>query len=64
MKIKELKNFAKKIAKFERIIQTSDNKDEIHQAQLAIMELSGAVHSLEDMTAIDEFVQDILAENT
>ena len=60
MKKKELKNLAKKIAKYEQIIQTSDDKDEIRKAQLAIMELSGSVDSLEDITAIDEMVQDFL----
>ena len=60
MKKKELKNLAKKIAKYESIIQTSDDKDEIRKAQLAIIELSGSVDSLEDITAIDEMVQDFL----
>lgn len=60
MKKKELKNLAKKIAKYEQIIQSSDNKDEIRKAQLAIIELSGSVDSLEDITAIDEMVQDFL----
>ena len=60
MKKKELKNLAKKIAKYENIIQTSDDKDEIRKAQLAIIELSGSVDSLEDITAIDEMVQDFL----
>ena len=60
MKKKELKNLAKKIAKYESIIQTSDDKNEIRKAQLAIIELSGSVDSLEDITAIDEMVQDFL----
>lgn len=60
MKKKELKNLAKKIAKYEQIIQSSDDKDEIRKAQLAIIELSGSVNSLEDITAIDEMVQDFL----
>ena len=60
MKKKELKNLAKKIAKYESIIQTSDDKDEIRKAQLAIIELSGSVDSLEDITAIDEMIQDFL----
>ena len=60
MKKKELKNLAKKIAKYESIIQISDDKDEIRKAQLAIIELSGSVDSLEDITAIDEMVQDFL----
>ena len=33
MKQKELKNLAKKIAKYEWIVQTSDDKKEIAEAQ-------------------------------
>ena len=60
MKKKELKNLAQKIAKYEQIIQTSDDKTIILKAQDAIMELSGRVESLEDIVIIDEMVQDIL----
>jgi hypothetical protein len=61
MKRKELKNLAKKIAKYEQIIQTSDNPKLIREAQVAIIEISGMVDSLDDITLIDEYVQDILA---
>lgn len=60
MKTKELKNLAKKIAKYELIIQNSTDKKAIRDAQEKIMELSGCVEKLEDMAAIDEFVQEIL----
>lgn len=61
MKHKELKNLAKKIAQAEHIIQTSDNQDEIQRAQMEIMTLSSHVDSLDDITIIDEMVQELLA---
>ena len=61
MKRKELKNLAKKIAQAEYTIQTSDNQEEIQRAQIEIMTLSSHVDSLEDITIIDEMVQELLA---
>lgn len=61
MKRKELKNLAKKIAQAEHTIQTSDNQDEIQRAQMEIMTLSSHVDSLDDITIIDEMVQELLA---
>ena len=63
MKQKEIKNLAQKIAKYERIIQTSDDKKQIRQAEEEIMKLSSSVNSLEDMTAIDELVMEMLEKN-
>ena len=60
MKSKELKNIAKQIAKYEFIIQTSDDKKAVRDAQMKVMELSGRVERLEDMVAIDEYVQEFL----
>ena len=60
MKKKELKNLAAKIAKCEKIIQTSDDKKAIRQAENEIIELSGRVMSLEDMIVIDELVMEML----
>ena len=60
MKKKELKNLAAKIAKYERIIQTSDDKKAVHQAEEEIMRLSSSVDSLADMVAIDELVMELL----
>ena len=60
MKTKELKNIAKQITKQELIIRNSADAKEIRKAQDAIMDLSGRVEKLEDMVAIDEFVQEIL----
>lgn len=64
MKKKELKNFATKIAKLERIIQTNEDSKKVAQAQEEIMKLSQSVHSLDDMVLIDEMVMEILSENT
>lgn len=61
MKRKELKNLAKKIAQAEHIVQTNDNQDEIQRAQMEIMTLSSHVDSLDDITIIDEMVQELLA---
>lgn len=61
MKRKELKNLAKKIAQAEHIVQTSDNQDEIQRVQMEIMTLSSHVDSLDDITIIDEMVQELLA---
>ena len=60
MKKKEIKNLAQKITKCERIIQTSDDKKAIAQAEDEIMKVSSSVRSLEDMMAIDELVLELL----
>ena len=62
MKKKELKNLAKKIAKAESIIQANTDPNAVRIAQKEIFELSGHVTSLEDMTIIDELVQEILSQ--
>ena len=64
MKKKELKNLAKKIADAEYIIQNSDDPKAVAKAQDTIIELSGKAMSLEDMTIIDELVQEILDEKS
>lgn len=63
MKRKEIKNLATKIAKYEKIIQNSDDKEAIKQAENEIMKVSSSVHSLEDMMAIDELVVELLKED-
>ena len=60
MKKKEQKALAQKIAKYELIVQTSDDKKKVRDAQDKIMELSGKVETLDDIAAIDEMVQEIL----
>jgi hypothetical protein len=51
---------AEKIAKQEKIIQTSSDKKEIAKAENEIMRLSSCVSCLEDMIAVDEMVLEIL----
>ena len=63
MKKKEQKALAQKIAKYELIVQTSDDKKRIRDAQDKIIELSGKVESLDDIAAIDEMVQEILEKH-
>lgn len=60
MKKKEQKALAQKIAKYELIVQTSQDKKQVRDAQDKIIELSGKVESLDDIAAIDEMVQEIL----
>ena len=62
MKAKELKNLAKKIAKYELIIKNSDDKKAVFDAEAQIMKLSGCVDKIEDMIAIDELVQEYIEE--
>lgn len=64
MKMKELKNLAKKIAKCEQVIRNSDDEDAVHRAEEEVIKLSGSVKSLEDIMIIDELVQELLSENS
>ena len=63
MKIKEIKALAQKIAKYEKIIQSSEDKKLVRQAEEEIMKLSSSVESLDDMVAIDEIVMELLEKN-
>lgn len=60
MKQKELKNLAKKIAAQEKLLASSDDPTVKSRAQSEIMKLSGHVHNLDDMVAIDDMVREIL----
>ena len=60
MKKKELKTLARKIADVELIIQTSNDKVAIKNAENEIIKLSGSVSSVLDMMALDEMVQKFL----
>ena len=64
MKKKEIKNLAQKIAAAERVIENSNNKNEIYNAEQEIMRLSGSISSITDMMALDEMVQTILEKNS
>lgn len=63
MKKKELKNLAVKIAKYQKIINDSEDTTAIHDAQEQIMKLSSRVDSLEDIMIIDEIVMELLEKN-
>lgn len=63
MKKKEIRNLAEKLAKLEKIVQSSDDKDEISKAEMEMFKVSSSVKSLEDMMAIDEMVLEILEKN-
>lgn len=63
MKKKELKNLARKIADAELIIQTSNDKVAIKNAENEIIKLSGSVSSVLDMMTLDEMVQKFLEKN-
>lgn len=59
MRRKELKNLAKKIIKAEQIIQNSEDKQAIYEAQQEIIHLSANLE-LDDLIALDQIIQDIL----
>ena len=58
--MKERKNLAKKIAKQQRIILDSEDKNAVYQAEQEIIKLSGQVENWEDILIIDELVQELL----
>ena len=60
---KELKNLAKQIAECERVIQTSEDKDERRQAEELIMKITRTVRNFEDLYKIDELAMKILEKN-
>ena len=63
MKRKELKNLAEKIAKCEKIIQTSTDTKEKAKAEQEIIRISSSVADLDDLLQIDELVMEILEKN-
>ena len=65
MKKRELKGMAKAIVQNERVINNpSSTKEERQKAMAEIMKLSSKLHSLEDMTAVDELAQAMLSEGS
>lgn len=64
MKDKDIKAFAKKIAKWEQVLSVSTDARERAQAEREITQISLKIKSLDDMIAIDEAVQDILSKNS
>lgn len=63
MKKKELKEIAKRMARAEQIISTSNDSEEIREAENTVMTLSMRLNSTDDMLAVDELVREILSEN-
>lgn len=64
MKAKEIKNLAKKIAQQELIIMNSNSLEEKARAEQEIIKLSACVKSIDDMVAVDDAVQELLAKNS
>lgn len=62
MKKKELKNFAKKIASWEYLCQTSTDNKEIARAQGEIMKIANHIGHIGELEEIDIMVQEILAK--
>ena len=60
---KQLKQLAKKIAEYEYTIQTSKDKNAVDEAKSKMVQATDAAKlSLDDMIAMDELVNDLLAE--
>jgi hypothetical protein len=64
MKKKELKNLAKKIAKYEKFIQSSTDEKEVSKARLKILQLSEEVTELDDFFQLDILISEILEKNS
>ena len=62
MKKKELKNLAKKIAKYEKVIQTTDDMNKKAEAEQAIMKLSSQVTHFEEMFELDELIMSYMED--
>lgn len=61
MRKKELKNIAQKIAKYEKVIQESSNREEVENAKKEILALSKKL-SVEDMFLLDEVIMELMEE--
>ena len=62
MKKKELKNFASKIAKLERTIQSTTDSEVKKKAEIEIMKITTGIGNFEDLIVIDELVMEMLKE--
>lgn len=60
MKLKELKNLAKKIAQQEKAYQNATNTEERMKAEEEIMRLTSKVDSFDDLMLLDELIQELL----
>jgi len=59
---KELKKLAKEIATYERVIQETEDRNKRSEAQNQIIKLADKVTQIEDMLALDIFIQENLKE--
>lgn len=65
MKRRELRGIAKAIAQNEKVLSDPKSTSEAREkAMQAIMDLTEKFDSLEDMAAVDELVQDMLASQS
>lgn len=65
MKRRELRGIAKAIAQNEKVLSDPKSTSEARRkAMQAIMDLTEKFESLEDMAAVDELVQDMLASQS
>lgn len=60
---KELKKLAKEIATYERVIQSTEDRNKRSEAQNQIIRLADKVTQMEDMLALDIFIQENLKED-
>lgn len=60
MKTKEIKEFAKKIAQAEYVLQHTDNNEKKEKAKSTILYYSNMIGSIEDMLAVEDKVAKIL----
>lgn len=62
MNRKELRELARKIAKQEKKLEKATTDEERKQAEQAIMELTGCVNNLDDVSRLDEMILDLLEQ--
>ena len=60
MKKKELINLANKIVECETVIQTSNNKQAVYNAENEIIKLTSKLNTIEDMMFVDNFIINLL----
>ena len=60
---KELKKLAKEIATYERVIQSTEDRNKRSEAQNQIIRLADKVTQMEAMLALDIFIQENLKED-
>ena len=59
---KELKKFAKELARLERVLKSTNDSELKYRTEQEIMALSNKIEDLSDMLAIDELVMTLLEQ--